>query len=142
MALRIQRQEAVKREAEAARAKRLNRVANGAEAEPAEMAAATDAIAEAEARTAMLQEAIASADAEVKRAEQGVARVLRAELARLAPLAKAEAAAANRLWQEMQERWGVLDVLASELQCASANGATRPAEAEALLRRSAELGIG
>ena len=141
LALRIQRQEAARSEAVAARARLLNRISNGAEVEPAEVAAATNAIAEAEARATTLQEAATSASAEVRRAEQGVARVLRDECKRLGPLAMAEGMALQQRGREMLELGGTLQTRGAELQRIGTNTAATPDDVRATLAHAARVGI-
>ena len=65
--------------------------------------------------------------------------VLRAELRRRFPLAQSAAQAAMVRWQEAQAEFGRLDVLASELQRAATNVASRPEDLQPLMARSADV---
>ncbi len=79
---RIKQREHERFEATMARERLHKRVRLGEEEDPAADAAATAAVADAEDRIALLQDALNSANAAVKRAEQDIARVWRAEAGR------------------------------------------------------------
>ncbi len=140
--LNIQRSEQARREAVVAREKIVRRIAAGEPATPAELAAATDVIAGAEAATAMYQEAIAESEAAIKSAERRVAAVLRKELSRRWPLVRAVAQAAHRRRAQAQVELGDLEVLATDLRIAANDQTNRPADLKVVLARSADFAAG
>ena len=68
LALAIQATERIRRSAVEERAALFARIAPGEAVDPAALAAATEAVAAAEGRTAVLQDALRDAEAEAKRA--------------------------------------------------------------------------
>ncbi len=87
----------------------------------------------------LLQEALREAEAATKRAGMALATVMRVELRRRFALARAAADAALVCFLEAKDRFGRLDVLASELQRAGGNSGRKPEELEYHLAQSAEF---
>ena len=89
--LRIQREQLRKNEAIAALGRLRNRVAAGAEFDPAEEAALTTTLEAADAQIRGLQDTLNAANGAVKRVREEAARVKRKELGRRSALARAAA---------------------------------------------------
>jgi len=137
--LRLQAAEQARRDAASARAALVARIAAG-EAPPASAAAAAAAaVADAEAGVAVLQDALRGAGEATTRARYKISAVLRAELRRRHPMARAAADAAEARRVEAEGEFGRLDVLASELARAAGDGSMDVADVEFFLDQSAEL---
>ena len=137
LALRIQRSERDREEAMEVRAALSGRLTAGEDVSGAELGAATSAVAAAEERTAILQDALREAEAATKGAEARLASAMVAELRRRAAPARAASQAALAHFLEAQTEHGRLDVLASELLRARGRNLQ---ELEYQLTRSAEFG--
>jgi hypothetical protein len=137
--LRLQAAEQARRDAVAARAALVAKIAAG-DASPASAAAtAAGAVADAEAGVALLQDALRGAGEATKRAQYKISAVFRAELRRRYPMARAAADAADAKRVEALAEFGRWDVLASELARAAGDASLDAADVEFFLDQSAEL---
>ena len=116
LALRIQRSERDREDAMEARAALSARFTAGEDVPGAQLAAATSAVAAAEERTAILQDALRDAEAATKEAEADLASAMVAELRRRAAPARAASQAALARFLEDRENHDRFDRLSSELQ--------------------------
>ena len=137
LALLIQDAERQRREAVEAHGAVAHRLVSGEDVPASALSEATSAIGAAEERTAILQDALRDAEAATKRAEAEMNRLKRAELARRAPLLKAEGAEMRRRGEDETRRGWDLDLLASE---ALRVDAKRSEDLDGLLARSAGFG--
>jgi hypothetical protein len=137
--LRLQAAEQVRWDAAMARAALVAKIAAG-EALPASAAAtAAGAVADAEAGVALLQDALRGAGEATKRAQYKISAVLRSELRRRYPMARAAADAAEARRVEALAEFGRWDVLASELLRAAGDGSMDVADVEFFLDQSADF---
>ncbi len=131
LAVRIQGAEDERREALVARGRLAARLAAGEDVPTDALGFATAAIAAAEEKTALLQDALREAEATTKRAEAQLLAVLRAEVSQRMSQVHAAAQAAER--RRAQVELGGLEALATDLRLAMNDYTQRPADLEVVL---------
>ena len=136
---RIQRKQAVWHDADLALAQMENRVKNGGEVEPDAKAALEAAKSAAEREIDGLQEALTSADGDMKRARDKAARAKREEIGRRAKLAAAASAAAERELVEARNRFDRHGASANNWRLASGNSQLTSKDCYVVLAQSAEF---
>jgi len=139
--LRLQAAEQARWDAALARADLVARIAAGGASPASAASAAVAAEVDAQAGVAVLQDALRGAGEATKRLQYKVSAVLRAELRRRYPMARAAADAADAKRVEALAEFGRWDVLASELARAAGDGSMDVADVEFFLDQSADLAV-
>ena len=139
LAVRVQGSEDERREAVAVRGRLAARLAAGEDVAADALGPATAAIAAAEEKTALLQDALREAEAVTKRAEEELVGLLRAEMGRRLSLVRAAAHAAERRRAQAQVELGDLEALATDLRLAVNDRTQRAADLETVLARADDV---
>ena len=136
---RIRRQQADWDAADLELAQMASRVKNGGEVEPQAMAALEAAKSVAEAQVRGLQDALTSADGDMKRARDKAARAKREEIGRRAKLAASASAAADDDRKEAEARRDSYGASANNWRLASVNSHLTSEDCDVVLAQSAEF---